>query len=64
MTTTSRTKSLFNQVLLKIDAKSLRENKQQKCIDCLNQDKIKISLSVKSVVAMNFMCPIIKTFHL
>ena len=33
--TPSKTKSLFNQVLLKIDARSLRENNQQKCIDCL-----------------------------
>ena len=35
MTTASKTKSCFNQVLLKIDARSFRENSQQKCIDCL-----------------------------
>ena len=29
-----------------------------------NQDQIKMSLSVENVVAMNFMCPIIKVFHL
>ena len=30
----------------------------------LNQDQIKMSLSVKSVAAISFMCPIIKVFHL
>ena len=35
MTTTSKTKSRFNQVLLKIDARTFHENNQQKCIDCL-----------------------------
>ena len=35
MTTPAKTKSRFNQVLLKIDARSFRENNQQKCIDCL-----------------------------
>ena len=35
MTTMSKTKSCFNQVLLKSDARRLRENSQQKCIDCL-----------------------------
>ena len=35
MTTPSKTKSRFNQVFLKIDAKRFRENNQQKCIDCL-----------------------------
>ena len=32
MTTTSKSKFRFNQVLLKIDARRLRENNQQKCI--------------------------------
>ena len=31
----SKTKSHIGQVFLKIDAKRLRENKQQKCIGCL-----------------------------
>ena len=35
MTTPSKTKSRFNQVLLKIDARRFRENTQQICIDCL-----------------------------
>ena len=35
MTTTSKTKSRFNQVLLQIDARRFRENNQQNPIDCL-----------------------------
>ena len=35
MTTMSRIRSRFNQVLLKIDARRFHENKQEKCIDCL-----------------------------
>ena len=35
MTITSKTKSYFERVLSKIDARRLRENNQQKCIDCL-----------------------------
>ena len=35
VTTRSKTKSRFNQVLLKIDARRFRENNQQKCLDCL-----------------------------
>ena len=31
----SKTKSHVRQVLLKIDARRLCENNQQKCIDCL-----------------------------
>ena len=35
MTTTSKAKSRFNQVLSKIDARRFCESNQQKCIDCL-----------------------------
>ena len=35
MTTTSKNKSRFNQVLSKVDARRFRENNQQKCIGCL-----------------------------
>ena len=35
MTITSKTKSYFERVLSKINARRLRENDQQKCIDCL-----------------------------
>ena len=60
MTTMSKTGSSFNQVLLKTDARKFLENNQI----VLNQDQIKMSLSVKNVVAMNFMCSIIKVLHL
>ena len=64
MTATSKSKSYYEQVLSKIYARRLRENNQQKCIYFSNQDQINMSLSVKNVVAMNFMCPIINVFHL
>ena len=64
MTATSKSKSYYEQVLSKIYARRLRGNNQQKCIYFSNQDQINMSLSVKNVVAMNFMCPIIKVFHL
>ena len=45
MTITSKTKSYFERVLSKIDARRLRENNQQKCIDCLkprsNKNEVK-----------------------
>ena len=45
MTTTSKSKSHVNQVLLKIDARRLHKNNQQKCIDCLkprsNKNEVK-----------------------
>ena len=64
MTTTSKkTKSYFEGVLSKIDARRLRKNNQQKCTDCLKLRSNKNELECKNVVAMNFMCPIIKVFH-
>ena len=54
-------KSHFEQLLSKIYAKSLG----RKCVQIVsNQDQIKISLSVKIVVALTFMCSIIKILHL
>ena len=47
MTTTSKTKSQFNQVLFKIDARSFRKNNQQKCIDCLKSRSNKNELECK-----------------
>ena len=47
MTTPSKTKSRFNQVLLKTDARRLRENNQQKCIDCLKPRSNKNELECK-----------------
>ena len=48
MTTASKTKSCFNQVLLKIDVRSFRENNQQKCIDCLKPRSNKNELVCKN----------------
>ena len=59
----SRGKFRIIKLLLKIDARRLREKNEQKCI-VSNQDQTKMSLSVKSVVVMNFMCSIIKALHL
>ena len=57
----TKSKSHFEQLLSKIYAKSF-------CLKCIqivsNQDQIKISLSVKTVVALPFMCSIIKILHL
>ena len=39
-------------------------NNEQKCIDFPNQDQIKMSVSVKNVVVITFMCLIIKVFDL
>ena len=45
-------------------AKRLYTNNLQKCIDCLKPRSIKTSVSVKNMVVITFMCPIIKVFHL
>ena len=41
-----------------------RRNNQQKYINCLKQDQIKMNVSIKNVVTITFMCLIIKIFHL
>ena len=48
MTTESKTKSYFNERLLKIDAKKFCENNQQKCIDCLKSRSNKNELVCKN----------------
>ena len=48
MTTPSKTKSRFNQVLLKTDARRPRENNQQKSIDCLKPRSNKNELKCKN----------------
>ena len=63
MATPSKIKSHFQQLLSKIDARRIGENYQKLCIFS-NQDQIKINLSVKTEVALNFMCSIIKILHL
>ena len=57
MTTTSKTKSCFNQVLLKIDARMLCKNNQQKCIDCLKPSSIKNELECKKCGCNEFYVP-------
>ena len=57
MTTPSKTKSCFKQGLLKIDARSLRENNQQKCIDCLKPRSNKNGLYCKTCGCNTFYVP-------
>ena len=65
MTTPSKTKSHFEQLLSEIYPRRPHENNQKVCIYIVsNQGQIKISLNVKIVVALNFMCSIIKILHL
>ena len=64
MTTQSKIKSRFNQVLLKTDARNFAKIINKSVYTVSNQDHIKMSLSIKNVVAMNVMCPIIKVYHL
>ena len=58
MTTTSKkTKSNFERVLSKIDARSFRENNQQKCIDCLKPRSNKNELESKKCGCNEFYVP-------
>ena len=57
MTTASKTKSCFNQVLLKIDVRSFRENNQQKCIDCLKPRSNKNELECEKCGCNEFYLP-------
>ena len=64
MTTTSKTKSRFNQVLSKMDARRFRENNQQKCIDCLEPRLNKNELECKKCGCNEFYTSkIIKDFY-
>ena len=56
MTATSKTKSRFNPVLLKIDAKIIKNN-QQKCIDCLKPRWNKNELECKKCGCNEFYVP-------
>ena len=62
MTTMSETKSRFEQLLSEIYARRPHKNNQKVCIDCLKPRSNKSKLSVKIVVALNFVCSIIKFF--
>ena len=44
-------------------AKRLHTNNQQECM-VISKQEIKMSVSVKNVVAITFMCQIIEVFHL
>ena len=57
MTTPSKTKSRFNQVLLKIDARSLHKNNQQRCINCLNPRPNKNKLECRKCFCNEFYVP-------
>ena len=63
MTTPSKTKSCFERLLSEIYARRFPENNQQVCIYCF-QPRSNKNMSVKYVVALNFMCSIIKALHL
>ena len=64
MATSSKTKSCFEQLLSEICAWWFCENNQQVCIDCLKPRSNKNKIQCKIVVALNFMCLIIKILHL
>ena len=57
MTTTSKTKSYYERVLCNIDAKRLRENNQQKRIDCLKPRSNKNELECKKCGCSEFYVP-------
>ena len=62
MTTQSKTKSHFQQLSFEVYARRPHKNNQKVCIDCLKPRSNKSKLSVKIVVALNFVCSIIKFF--
>ena len=61
MTTPSKSKSRFEQLLSEIYARPICENNQKVCIDCLKPRSRK---KKKNVFVLNFMCSIIKIIHL
>ena len=54
MTTTPNTKSYYEQVLSKIDARRLRKNNQQKCIHCMKKRIFVLQKFVKSAEKIIF----------
>ena len=64
MTTPSKTKSHFEQLLSEIYARRPHKNNQKVCIDCLKPRSNKNKFECKNVVALTFMCLIIKIPHL
>ena len=57
MRTTSKTKSYYERVLPKIDARRFRENNQQKCIDFLKPRSNKKKLDCKKCGCNEFYVP-------
>ena len=57
MKTTSKTKTYYERVLSKIDARSFRENNQQKYIDCLKPRSNKNELECKKCGCNEFYVP-------
>ena len=57
MKATSKTKTYYERVLSKIDARSFRENNQQKCIDCLKPRSNKNELECKKCGCNEFYVP-------
>ena len=54
MTATSETKSRFERLLSKIDARSLRENNKRVCIDCLKPRSNKNKFECKNCGCTDF----------
>ena len=50
MTTTPKTKSYYERVLFKIDARRLGENNQQKCIELYNWNQVNQVLEICLVI--------------
>ena len=63
MTTPSENKSHLEQFYLKFMQEDLAKIINECVYIVSNQDPIKISLNVKIVVALNFMCSIFKIIH-
>ena len=57
MTATSKTKSYYEQVLCKIDPRSLHEKTQQKCIDCRKPRSNENELECKTCGCNQFYMP-------
>ena len=65
MTTRSKTKSYYERVLSKIDARRFRENNQQKCMDCLKPRSNKKEFECKKCNCTEFYASnIIDDFYL
>ena len=64
MTILSKLKYHFERLLSEICAVRSHENNQKVCIDCLKPRAKKNKFECKIVVALIFMCTIIKILHL